>query len=185
MIPDSSYDLTKSMFSRGNISEKIRFSKFEVEDEIIVDCFVGLGYWVLQLSKKRPPLKVYCVDMNPNQLKSLERNIDLNKVDRNRFELIEGDCTKVQIPVKANRVFLGLIPCCCFALEKAVSLLDRSKVGMVHVHHNYTDLTKVKHRPQGLVFEKNIFRIMNSTIVSAHWLTLCLLTRDATTSVGQ
>ena len=141
------------MFSRGNISEKIRFSKFDVESEIIVDCFVGLGYWVLQLSKKWPPLKVYCVDLNPNQLKSLERNIELNKVDRNRFELIEGDCTKVEIPVKANRVFLGLIPCCCFALEKAVSLLDRSKVGMVHVHHNYTDLTKIKHRPQGLVFE--------------------------------
>ena len=93
-----SYDLTKSMFSRGNISEKIRFSKFNVHNEIIVDCFAGIGYWVLQLSKSKPPLKVYCIDLNPNQLISLERNIKLNKRDQSRFELIEGDCTKVNIP---------------------------------------------------------------------------------------
>ena len=45
-----SFDFTKSMFSRGNISEKIRFSKLDVEDQVIVDLFAGLGYWVLQES---------------------------------------------------------------------------------------------------------------------------------------
>ena len=56
------------MFSRGNISEKIRFSKFSVLNEIIVDMFAGIGYWVLQLSKKKPPAKIYCVDINPNAI---------------------------------------------------------------------------------------------------------------------
>ena len=56
------------MFSRGNISEKIRFSKFSVSNEIIVDMFAGIGYWVLQLSKKKPPAKIYCVDINPNAI---------------------------------------------------------------------------------------------------------------------
>ena len=58
----------KSMFSRGNISEKIRFSKFSVSNEIIIDMFVGIGYWVLQLSKKKPPAKIYCIDINPNAI---------------------------------------------------------------------------------------------------------------------
>ena len=69
------------MFSRGNISEKIRFSKFNVLDEVVVDFFVGMGYWVLQLSKKKPPKSVYCIDLNPNQITALEKNIQLNKRD--------------------------------------------------------------------------------------------------------
>ena len=56
--------------------------------------------------------------------------------------MINGDCLTAPIPEKSNRVFLGLIPCSCFALERAASLIDRTKVGMVHVHHNYTDLSK-------------------------------------------
>ena len=68
------------MFSRGNISEKIRFSKFSVSNEIIVDMFAGIGYWVLQLSKKKPPAKVYCVDINPNaiEVKALRSHQKLN-----------------------------------------------------------------------------------------------------------
>lgn len=74
------FDLTKSMFSRGNISEKIRFSKFSVSNEIIVDMFAGIGYWVLQLSKKKPPSKVYCVDINPNaiEVRALRSHQKLN-----------------------------------------------------------------------------------------------------------
>ena len=43
------YNLTTNMFSRGNISEKIRFSKFNVAEEVIADLFCGIGYWVLQV----------------------------------------------------------------------------------------------------------------------------------------
>jgi tRNA G37 N-methylase Trm5 len=44
------YNLTTNMFSRGNISEKIHFSKFEVDQEVIADLFCGIGYWVLQVT---------------------------------------------------------------------------------------------------------------------------------------
>ena len=30
------YDLAKNMFSRGNISEKVRFANFDVTNEIII-----------------------------------------------------------------------------------------------------------------------------------------------------
>jgi len=137
------FDFTKSMFSRGNISEKIRFSKFEVSNDVIIDMFCGIGYWVLQLSRKKPPKRVFCVDINPNQTETLEKNLILNKRDLKRFEIITTDCLKIELPEKVNRVFLGLIPCCCFALEKAVQLLDKSRNAFLHIHHNFTDTAKV------------------------------------------
>ena len=153
------------MFSRGNISEKIRFSKFSVSNEIIVDMFAGIGYWVLQLSKKKPPAKIYCVDINPNAIegralsdlskmsfrnwfvsialvKALKSNVRLNKRDESIFEFIQSDCLTANIPEKANRIFLGLIPCCCFTFKRVLQLLDRQSVARVHIHHNYTDTTK-------------------------------------------
>ena len=100
-----SYDFTKSMFSRGNISEKIRFSKFNVYNEVIVDFFVGMGYWVLQLSKTKPPKSVYCIDLNPNQITALETNIKLNKRDpRKGIECVLIIATVI-VPIKRRALF--------------------------------------------------------------------------------
>ena len=67
----------------------------------------------------------------------------MNKRDLDRFEIITADCTKITLTVKVNRIFLGLIPCCCFALEKCVQLLDKSRNAFIHLHHIFTDTAKV------------------------------------------
>ena len=36
-----SYDVQKCMFSSGNITEKIRVSKFNCKEEIVVDLYAG------------------------------------------------------------------------------------------------------------------------------------------------
>ena len=41
------FDITRSMFSVGNISEKLRVAKFNCQGETVVDLFAGIGYWVL------------------------------------------------------------------------------------------------------------------------------------------
>ena len=41
------FDITRSMFSIGNISEKLRVAKFNCQGETVVDLFAGIGYWVL------------------------------------------------------------------------------------------------------------------------------------------
>ena len=41
------FDITRSMFSIGNISEKLRVAKFNCLGETVVDLFAGIGYWVL------------------------------------------------------------------------------------------------------------------------------------------
>ncbi|MCH99078.1 tRNA wybutosine-synthesizing protein 2/3/4-like, partial [Trifolium medium] len=42
-----SFDVTKCMFSWGNLSEKLRMAKLDCKDEVIVDLFAGIGYFVL------------------------------------------------------------------------------------------------------------------------------------------
>ena len=41
------FDITRSMFSIGNISEKLRVAKFNCQGQTVVDLFAGIGYWVL------------------------------------------------------------------------------------------------------------------------------------------
>ena len=105
--------------------------------------FCGIGYWVLQLAKHQRPQKLICIDKNPNAIKALERNIKLNKLDVEKFDLRLSDCTKtVNLENSANRVLLGLIPCCCFAIKTALKMLDRTKPGYLHIHHNFTETSK-------------------------------------------
>lgn len=42
-----SFDATKCMFSWGNLSEKLRLGSLDCRDEIVVDLFAGIGYFVL------------------------------------------------------------------------------------------------------------------------------------------
>ena len=42
-----SFDATKCMFSFGNLSEKLRMGNLDCRDEVIVDLFAGIGYFVL------------------------------------------------------------------------------------------------------------------------------------------
>lgn len=42
-----SFDATKCMFSWGNLSEKLRMSRLDCRNEVIVDLFTGIGYFVL------------------------------------------------------------------------------------------------------------------------------------------
>lgn len=42
-----SLDATKCMFSSGNRSEKLRMGQLDCRDEVVVDLFAGIGYFVL------------------------------------------------------------------------------------------------------------------------------------------
>jgi len=135
------YNLTTNMFSRGNISEKIRFSKFNVAEEVIADLFCGIGYWVLQIARHQTPRKIICIDRNPNATAALKRNISLNKLDKELFDIRTQDCREARA-LGANRIFLGLIPCCCFMINESTLDLfakDPQKPSWIHIHHNFTE----------------------------------------------
>lgn len=54
-----SFDATKCMFSWGNLSEKLRMACLDCRDEVIVDLFAGIGYFVLPFLVRYNPLLLY------------------------------------------------------------------------------------------------------------------------------
>ena len=42
-----SFDMTRVMFSRGNITEKVRFGKLVKPGEVVLDLYAGIGYFTL------------------------------------------------------------------------------------------------------------------------------------------
>ncbi|CAA6658210.1 unnamed protein product [Spirodela intermedia] len=55
-----SFDATECMFSFGNLSEKLRMARLDCQDEVVVDLFAGIGYFVLPFLKAASVLYLAC-----------------------------------------------------------------------------------------------------------------------------
>ena len=132
------FDTTKVMFSSGNISERIRVSKFDCTNEIILDLYAGIGYYTLPLLSHSNVKLLHACEMNPDSFKELKKNLIHNKVSE-KCIIHEGDnqltVPKLDVFGKINRVMLGLLPSSEMSWELAINSLD-SKGGMLHLHGN-------------------------------------------------
>ena len=89
-----SYDITKCMFSDGNITEKMRIAKFDCTDEIVVDMFAGIGYFVLPYLVHANARIVYACEWNGEAVKALKNNLEINDVAE-KCVVLEGDNREV------------------------------------------------------------------------------------------
>ncbi|KAH9522162.1 tRNA wybutosine-synthesizing protein 2 [Dermatophagoides farinae] len=133
------FDITRTMFCKGNISEKIRLAKFDCHDEIVVDLFAGIGYFALIFAVHCHARHVYCCEWNPAAIEALRRNIQLNHVqDRDNRQVCPRGI--------AHRIHMGLIPTSLDSLEIGCQALDLNsdKDLIMHVHENlsYYELIK-------------------------------------------
>ncbi|KAK6932305.1 hypothetical protein RJ641_001929 [Dillenia turbinata] len=151
------FDATKCMFSWGNLSEKLRMGSLDCKDEVIVDLFAGIGYFVLPFLVRAKAKLVYACEWNPHAIDALRHNVHANSVG-NRCIILEGD-NRLTTPVGiADRVCLGLLPSSEGSWVTAVRALRREG-GVLHVHGN------VKDSEEGLWPEhvsKSIFEIARS-----------------------
>ena len=131
-----SWDVTRCMYSQGNISEKLRMARLDVEDEVIVDLCAGIGYFTLPLLIHGRAKKVYACDWNPDALEALRRNLKLNRISEDRYELIEGDHRGCPLENIADRVLLGLLPSSEQAWPVAIKCLNTLTGGLLHIHSN-------------------------------------------------
>ncbi|KDP20748.1 hypothetical protein JCGZ_21219 [Jatropha curcas] len=132
-----SFDAAKCMFSWGNLSEKLRMAHLDCEDEVVVDLFAGIGYFVLPFLVRARAKLVYACEWNPHAVEALKRNLEANSVS-DRCVVLEGDNRIVAPRGVANRVCLGLLPSSEDSWVTAVRAL-RSNGGMLHVHGNVKD----------------------------------------------
>ncbi|KAK8943174.1 tRNA wybutosine-synthesizing protein 2/3/4 [Platanthera zijinensis] len=132
-----SFDATKCMFSSGNLSEKLRMGWLDCSDEVVVDLFAGIGYFVLPFLLKAKAKLVYACEWNLQAIKALRHNIHANSV-ADTCIILEGD-NRVTAPRDvADRVCLGLLPSSESSWRTAVRAL-KTQGGLLHIHGNVKD----------------------------------------------
>jgi tRNA (guanine37-N1)-methyltransferase len=73
-------DLSKAYFSPRLSSEHARIAKLVNEGETVIDMFAGVGPFAIQIAKQHEKVRVYAVDVNPDAIEFLNKNITANKV---------------------------------------------------------------------------------------------------------
>ena len=129
-------DVTKVMFSSGNVTERHRIGNIDMSGEIIVDAFAGIGYYTLPMLVRSNAQHVYACEINPNSIQALQNGAKLNNVVK-RLTILEGDnlSTMQQVYSLADRVHLGILPSSKKTWQSAINCLKPSG-GKLHIHMN-------------------------------------------------
>jgi Met-10+ like-protein len=134
-----SFDLTRVMFSRGNISEKIRFGTLVRPGEKVLDMYGGIGYFTLPALVHGRASHVVVCEWNPDALQALKFNLRENGV-QDRALVLEGDCrlsaVEHNLVDQFDRVVLGVLPSSEGGWPTAVRAVNYSLGGWLHVHGN-------------------------------------------------
>ncbi|KAI7801855.1 tRNA wybutosine-synthesizing protein 2 homolog [Triplophysa rosa] len=131
------FDITKCMFSSGNITEKLRIASLDCNGETVVDLYAGIGYFTLPYLVHANASHVHACEWNPDAIKALHRNLQINGVS-DRCTVHQGDNRQLPLSDLADRVSLGLIPSSEEGWPVACRLLKRRTGGILHIHQNVT-----------------------------------------------
>jgi len=132
-------DLSEVYFSPRLSREHDRVASQVREGETVVDMFAGVGPFSILIAKKCRNVRVYSIDVNPNAVRYLEKNIAVNGVEK-RVAPILGDARQIveeKLTGVADRVIMDLP-------ERALRYVDvackaiRTEGGIVH-YYEFTD----------------------------------------------
>ena len=154
-----SFDITKNMFCKGNITEKLRIALWDCSKEIVLDMFAGIGYFTLPYLVKAHAKHVIAIEWNPDAVSLLRRNLYLNNISE-RCHVIEGDNRIVTPKNCADRVNLGLIPTSSSSWKAACEALKTETGGWLHIHGN------IDYNPNQQ--EKNCYCSQNEICIIKH-----------------
>ncbi len=143
-------DVTKIMYSKGNLPERKRMSKVG-DDEVVVDMFAGIGYFSIPMAVHAKPRQVIAIELNPVSFGYLCENIKLNHVE-DIIKPIIGDCAEVTPQDVADRVIMGYIGVTHHYLEQGIRAIKKSG-GVLHYHET---------TPECLLFDRPVSRIMDT-----------------------
>lgn len=166
-------DLAASYFSPRLSYERMRIAQLVQPDETVVNMFAGVGCFSIITARHSKAGRIYSIDINPDAIRLMEKNINLNKVEK-RIVPIEGDAQVViekELMGKADRVLMPLPEKAYEYLNSAIEALKPSG-GWVHYYdstHAYQRgdappqvIAKVSERLENLKVD---FKIPNSRTV--------------------
>jgi tRNA (guanine37-N1)-methyltransferase len=103
-------DVAKAYFSPRLSHEHKRVASLVQKGETVVDLFAGVGPFSVPIAKNNECVKVYAVDINPEAVELLKKNVRLNRV-QNRVIPILGDARQIveeKLSGVADRVIMNL-----------------------------------------------------------------------------
>jgi tRNA (guanine37-N1)-methyltransferase len=103
-------DVAKAYFSPRLSSEHNRVASQVKDGETVVDLFAGVGPFAIPIAKKHENVRVYAVDVNPDAISLLKRNVAVNRAEKQVVPVL-GDARQVikeQLSGKADRVIMNL-----------------------------------------------------------------------------
>lgn len=138
------FDITKIMFSQGNLYERKYLPTLVEKGETIVDMFAGIGYFSLPLGKLSPAERIYSIELNPIAYEFLVENIKLNDLEEKLVPIL-GDSKQEVIKlssegVRADRVVMGVFPAPKDFIKPALSLVANS--GTLYHYEGVVDRDK-------------------------------------------
>ncbi|MCD4816824.1 MAG: class I SAM-dependent methyltransferase family protein [Methanosarcinales archaeon] len=139
-------DVTKVMFSKGNLQEKMRMSRLG-KGEVVVDMFAGIGYFTILIAVHSRPDKIIAIEINPESYHYLVENIRLNGVE-GIVDPILGDCAEMTPVLSADRVIMGYVGNTCHYLKYGIKALKSG--GILH-YHDTVPVHLVPSRPTGQI----------------------------------
>ena len=133
------FDVTKCIFSSGNVTEKLRVATFDCTDETVVDLYAGIGYFTLPYLVHARACFVHAWEWNRHAVEALHRGLKANGVTE-RCTVHSGDNRRAVslLRGRADRVNLGLIPSSERGWPVACALLNPESGGWLHIHGNVT-----------------------------------------------
>jgi tRNA (guanine37-N1)-methyltransferase len=132
-------DVAKAYFSPRLSSEHNRVAMQVKPEETVVDLFAGVGPFPIQIAKQYKDAKVYAVDVNPDAITLLKKNIAVNRVAEQVVPIL-GDARQVvreRLSGVADRVIMNLPE---MAIEYVDVACDALKAGGGIMH--YYEFTK-------------------------------------------
>ncbi|MDN5374612.1 MAG: tRNA wybutosine-synthesizing protein 2 [Methanothermobacter sp.] len=140
-------DLSRVMWSRGNINERARIPGLVEDGETVVDMFAGIGYFSIPVAVHSNPGRVHSIEINPDSFEFLKSNIELNRVE-GVVKPHLGDCRSIAPELDADRVIMGYVGTTHHFLEAALECVNEG--GVLHYHETV---------PESIMFSRPIKRI--------------------------
>ncbi len=103
-------DVAKTYFSPRLSYEHNRVASLVQEGETVADLFSGIGPFAIMIARRCKSVKVYAVDINPDAIAFLKKNIRLNSVDGKVYPIL-GDARQAankKLAGVADRVIMNL-----------------------------------------------------------------------------
>ncbi|MFX1479835.1 MAG: class I SAM-dependent methyltransferase family protein [Promethearchaeota archaeon] len=120
------FDITKIMFSKGNVNERKYLATLVKAGETVVDMFAGIGYFSLVIAKHSEVEQIYSIEMNPLSYRFLTENIKINHLE-DKIVPINGDSKEEVIKlsnsgIRADRIIMGVFPAPVLFIKEALTL---------------------------------------------------------------